>query len=130
MSSKIQERVRAQRYNGEDEDEHAQQAQIIDMGPPCMAAVYAIPDEEKAEEDHKRAKEEQDKFRGRMRALNLNIEQLINKAETLTFIKLTAPEPMLKYEAQEVCLRVRLREKFGGALCRFTTEIEVYQQDT
>jgi len=124
MVGKAKERPRAGRYTGDDVDEHALEAGIMMMGPPCMVAVFKIPEEEALEEVINKAQEELHKFRGRLRALNLNVEQLTNKTNTLIFLKVSAPEAMLKYEAEENDFRLRLLPKYGGALCRFTQELE------
>ena len=84
-----------------------------------MVAAFAIPDEESEEHVIKRANEELAQFKGRMRALNLNVEQITAKHNTLILMKVGAPEPMLKYEAEQNFIRIRLCEEYGGALCRF-----------
>ena len=121
---KTKDRQAATRYKGDDVDEHAAEAAIMSMGPPCMVAVFTIPPEDAPEEDQDKASEELMKFKGRMRALNLNVEQLENKTKTHMFIKVCAPEAMLKYEAEENAFRLKLREKFGSAMCKFTQELE------
>ena len=124
MPGKPKDAKRAGRYMGDDVDEHAVEAGIMMMGPPCMVAVFKVPDEEALEETINKAQEELHKFRGRLRALNLNVEQLTNKTNTLIFLKVSAPEPMLKWEAEHNQLRLRLLEKWGGALCPYTQELE------
>jgi hypothetical protein len=124
MPGKPKDAKRAGRYTGDDVDEHAVEAAIMNMGPPCMVAVFKVPDEEALEETINKAQEELHKFRGRLRALNLNVEQLTNKTNTLIFLKVSAPEPMLKWEAEHNKLRLRLLEKWGGSLCPYTQELE------
>eukprot|EP00277_Geminigera_cryophila_P042372 CAMPEP_0173097174 /NCGR_PEP_ID=MMETSP1102-20130122/33625_1 /TAXON_ID=49646 /ORGANISM="Geminigera sp., Strain Caron Lab Isolate" /LENGTH=233 /DNA_ID=CAMNT_0013988723 /DNA_START=71 /DNA_END=769 /DNA_ORIENTATION=+ len=121
---KAKDRPRATRYMGDDVDEHAAEAALMSMGPPAMVAVFAIPDEEVEEVIQNNAAEEREQFKGRMRALNLNVEQLMNAKGTFLFMKVSAPEPMLKYEAEHNEFRLRLKEKLGGALCKFTQELE------
>ena len=121
---KVKDRAVAGRYKGDDGDDAAGEAAQISMGPPCMVAAFAIPDEESEEHVIKRANEELAQFKGRMRALNLNVEQITAKHNTLILMKVGAPEPMLKYEAEQNFIRIRLREEYGGALCRFTQELE------
>ena len=61
---------------------------------------------------------------GKLRALNLNIDAYTTKDGTKMFVRISAPNTILQYEAEQQLVRLRLREEFGGALCAFSQELD------
>ena len=59
---------------------------------------------------------------GKLRALNFVVET--SQTENFLFLKIFAPLPMLKFEAEEQMIRIRLRDEYGGAMCAYSDEIE------
>jgi len=126
LKKSIEARSKATRYRREDdEDDGGMAIMAAALGPPAMCAVFIIPDEDEADPIYAKAAEvELKRVIGKLRALNLNVDEYKNKAGTYMYLKISAPDTLLRYEAEEMCMQLRLEERFGGALCAYTVELE------
>ena len=120
------ERSKAMRYKTEDdEDDGSMALMAAAVGPPAMCAVFVIPDEDEAAPEYiEDADRELKRVIGKLRALNLNVDEFRNKSNTRVFLKISAPDTLLRYEAEAQVYQLRLKEDLGGALCAYTAELE------
>ena len=103
-------------------------SQQASLGPPAQCVVFNIPDEDETPpEEQTYYKQKREWVIGKLRALNLNVDQFVNKSNTLLFVKISAPDTVLRYEAEERRIRLRLKDVYGGALCAYSREIESKQ---
>jgi len=120
-----EKRTKAGRYRGEDDEDDGTAIMAAATGPPAMCAVFTIPDEDEADpDDVKRAEYERKRVVGKLRALNLNVDEYRNKTGTLMYLKISAPDSLLRYEAESQKLKLRLTEELGGSMCAYTSELE------
>mmetsp|Transcript_3150 Transcript_3150/g.6350 ORF Transcript_3150/g.6350 Transcript_3150/m.6350 type:complete len:696 (+) Transcript_3150:110-2197(+) len=120
-------RQKATRYRTEFDDDDGSAALLAAaMGPPAMCVVFRVPDEDEVPaEDCERITLAREKVIGTLRALNLNVDQYVNKpAGDKIFCKISAPDTMLRFEAESQGIRLRLKEEHGGALCKFSQELD------
>jgi len=119
-------RAKAVRYRTEDDEDDGSMALLAAaVGGPAMCAVFAIPDEDEADPNDIANYEKQLKrVMGKLRALNLNVEQYENASKTQLYLKISAPDTLLRYEAEEQRVQLRLKEDYGGALCAYSAELE------
>lgn len=92
---------------------------------PAMCAVFRKldPDEHESSEIDA-ANLAREVVIGKLRALNLNVDQSTSSDKKFIFVTIGAPETMLKYEAEAQRAKVRLREEYGGALCYYSQELD------
>jgi len=121
--SKGKDRVKAGRYRTEDDEDDGSMASV--PSGPAQCAVFKIPDEDEAKpEDIANYEKELKRVIGKLRALNLNVEQFENSSKTLLYLKISAPDTLMRYEAESNFMQLRLMPDFGGALCAYTQELE------
>mmetsp|Transcript_12338 Transcript_12338/g.29538 ORF Transcript_12338/g.29538 Transcript_12338/m.29538 type:complete len:695 (-) Transcript_12338:94-2178(-) len=120
----IAERQKATRYRTEfDDDDGGAALLAAAMGPPAMCCVFLVPDEDEMPSDEvEDILKKREELIGAFRALNLNVEAF--STPTKIYCKLSAPDTMLRFEAETKGVRLRLKEDFGGALCKFSQEID------
>ena len=88
-----------------------------------MCLVFLIPDEDEIDAGELQVmKDIQAETIGKLRALNFVVET--KETENYLFLKIFAPLPMQKFEAEEQMIRIRLRDEYGGAMCAYSDEIE------
>ena len=124
--SKVKDRVKAGRYRTDDDEDDGSMALLAAAaGGPAMCAVFKIPDEDEAKpEDIANYEKELKRVIGKLRALNLNVEQFENSSKTQLYLKISAPDTLMRYEAESTRMKLRLMPDFGGALCAYTQELE------
>jgi hypothetical protein len=116
-------RKKGTRYRTEDDGED--DSVPLAPKPPGMCAVFVEPDEDEADPEYiKAADVEKKRAIGKLRALNLNVDEHRTEDGTKTFLTITAPETLLRYEAEAHTYQLRLQEEYGGALCAYTAELE------
>ncbi|KAJ1491027.1 calcium-activated chloride channel-domain-containing protein [Baffinella frigidus] len=122
----IKDRQKAGRYRTDDDEDDGGAALLAaSLGPPAQCAVFRIPDEDETPaEEQARVKYKRERVIGKLRALNLNVDQYTNKDGSKMFVRISAPNTILQYEAEQQRVRLRLREDFGGALCAFSQELD------
>eukprot|EP00961_Rhodomonas_salina_P008191 111315-Rhodomonas_salina.1 len=82
------------------------------MGPPAMCCVFLVPDEDEMPSDEvEDILKKREELIGAFRALNLNVEAF--STPTKIYCKLSAPDTMLRFEAETKGVRLRLKEDFG-----------------
>jgi len=93
---------------------------------PVVCMVLELPDEEVLPEPEVEAKKaDREGIIAKLRALNLDVEQLVNKKGDKLVLMISCPRRMLEDEAQARKLRVRLNEeKYGGAWCEYNKELD------
>lgn len=103
----------------------AQHAAAISTMPPGMCAVFRNldPDENEASEIDASNKAREEVI-GKLRALNLNVDQFLSSDKKFIFVVIGAPETMLKYEAEAQRAKIRLTKDHGGALCYYSQELD------
>ena len=103
----------------------AQHAAAMSTMPPGMCAVFKNldPDENEASEIDASNKAREEVI-GKLRALNLNVDQFMSSDKKYIFVVIGAPETMLKYEAEAQRAKIRLTEEFGGAMCYYSQELD------
>mmetsp|Transcript_45788 Transcript_45788/g.110217 ORF Transcript_45788/g.110217 Transcript_45788/m.110217 type:complete len:693 (+) Transcript_45788:62-2140(+) len=119
-------RQKATRYFTEDDDDDGgATAAATSTMPPAMCAVFKTldPDEHESAEIEA-ANQVREKVIGKLRALNLNVDQFNSSDNKFIFVTIGAPETMLKYEAEHQRAKLRLREEYGGALCYYLGELD------
>jgi hypothetical protein len=121
--SKIAARYKrdAECEDDDDDDSAAMLAEALLMGRPLVCMVLELPDEETVPEDVVETKKiEREAIIARLRALNLNVEQLVNKKGDKLVLTISCPRELLEAEAQAAGIRVKLlEEKYGGAMCPY-----------
>jgi len=123
----IKQRTKATRYRTEDDpDDGSMALMAAAVGPPAMCAVFILPDEDEADPEYtKKAALQLARTIGKLLALNLNVDEYKNKAGTYMYLKISAPDTLLRYEAEENIYQLRLlKEEYGGALCAYSAELE------
>ncbi len=93
------------------------------LGPPALCCVFMVPDEdEHTPEVVENVNNQRERALGAFRALNLNVEAYATPKKI--YCKLSAPDTMLRFEAESRHLRLRLKEDYGGALCKFSGDLD------
>jgi hypothetical protein len=120
------ERTKATRYRTEDDPDDGSMALLAaSTGPPAMCAVFVIPDEDEAQPEYiQDAENELRRVIGKLRALNLNVDEFRNKSNTHIYVKISAPDTLLRYEAEAGCYKVKMMPDYGGAMCSYSVELE------
>jgi hypothetical protein len=109
----------------DDDDSAAMLAEALLMGRPLVCMMLELPDEETVPEDVVETKKiERETIIAKLRALNLNVEQLVNKKGDKLCLTISCPKDRLEDEAQAAGIRIKLHEeKYGGALCPFNKKL-------
>ena len=120
------ERTKATRYRTEDDPDDGSMALLAAAtGPPAMCAVFVIPDEDEAQPEYiQDAENELRRVIGKLRAPNLNVNEFRNKSKTHIYIKISAPDTLLRYEAEAGRYKVKMMPDYGGAMCSYSVELE------
>ena len=132
----------ATRYRSKDDDAGgddddgaaAAAAAAAAMGPPSICIAFKLPDEDECidEEYMDMKKEQRESIISKLRNMNLNVEQVINRTRDKFFVSVSANEEILKEQAQARGIKVPLlEEKYGGAMCMFSNtlhECECYRE--
>jgi hypothetical protein len=123
----------AARYKSKDdeddggEDDGAAAAMQAAMGPPSLCMVFKLPDEDECiDEEYMQVKKEQrERIIGKLRNLNLNVEQVINKTKDKLFLKISANDEILIQQAEARGLKVSLlEEKYDGGMCMYNRQLQ------
>ena len=134
----------APRYKMKDDDENeddeegaaAAAAAAAELAPPSLCMVFKLPDEDECidEDNIQKKKEQRERIIGKLRNLNLNVEQRINRTKDKLFLNISADESILKEQAQSRGIRCKLlEEKYGGAMCMYShtldsEDLECYEE--
>ena len=125
----------ATRYKHKDDDDDdddedgaaaAAAAQAL-LAPPSLCIAFKLPDEDECiDEEYMEVKKEQrERIIGKLRDLNLNVEQRINRGKDTLFLNVSADESILKQQAEARGIRCKLlEEKYGGAMCMYSSALD------
>jgi hypothetical protein len=119
--------------DGDDDDDGEAALMLASMGPPALVMVFEIPDEDQVfdEDEIQRKQDERDNMMAKLRKLELNVEQQINRNGDKLFLKISAPDDMLQRRAEQRGIRLQLDiDKFGGAMCAFSRKLYRVTQQT
>jgi hypothetical protein len=99
---------------GDDDDGGAAAAAVAaaELAPPSLCMVFKLPDEDECIDEEYMAlkKEQRERIIGKLRNLNLNVEQVINRTKDKLFISISAHEEILKQhaEARGMCVNMHM----------------------
>jgi len=119
--------------DGDDDDDGEAALMLASMGPPMLIMVFEIPQEDQVfdEGEIQRKKDERDNITARLRKLELNVEQVMNRGGDKLFLKISAPDAMLQRRAEQRGIRLQLdMDKYGGAMCAFSRKLYRVSQKT
>ena len=107
-----------------DEDGEAELAAAL-LAPPSICIAFSLPDEDSVldESELERSKEQREDMMKKLRKLNLEVEQRINRAGDKLFLNVSTPDHLMAMQAQARGIRLRLQDKHGGALCMFSKKL-------
>ena len=97
-----------------------------ELAPPSLFMVFKLPDEDECidEEYMELKKEQRERIIDKLRNLNLNVEQVINRTKDKLFISISAHEEILKQHVEARGLKLALLEnKYGGGICMYSKEL-------
>ena len=118
--------------DGDDDDGAAAAAvAAAELAPPSICMVFKLPDEDECidEEYMTLKKEQRERIIGKLRNLNLNVEQVINRTRDKLFISISAHPEILMSHAEARGIRLALlEEKHGGGLCMFSRKLHEEHQ--
>eukprot|EP00960_Hanusia_phi_P006635 189855-Hanusia_phi.AAC.1 len=107
-----------------DEDGEAELAAAL-LAPPSICIAFSLPDEDSVldESELEKSKEQREDMMKKLRKLNLEVEQRINRAGDKLFLNVSTPDHLMSQQAQARGIRLRLQDKHGGALCMFSKKL-------
>jgi len=117
---------------GDDDEDGAAAAAVAaaELAPPSLCMVFKLPDEDECIDEEYMAlkKEQRERIIGKLRNLNLNVEQVINRTKDKLIITISAHEEILKQHAEARGLKLALLEdKYGGGMCMYSKDLNDYQ---
>mmetsp|Transcript_17284 Transcript_17284/g.40673 ORF Transcript_17284/g.40673 Transcript_17284/m.40673 type:complete len:681 (-) Transcript_17284:525-2567(-) len=99
---------------------------------PCCVIVLKREKEEEGERDEDKfegQKAQKEKLTGKLRAVGLQVSESVAREGDYWFLKISASDPVLKYEAEQMQLKLKAKRSYGGAMYRFERRIvDLYEK--
>jgi hypothetical protein len=127
-TAKMATRYRPKDDEGGDDDDDgaaAAAAAAAAMGPPSLCMAFKLPDEDECIDEGymQKKKEQRERIIAKLRNLNLNVEQVINRGKDKLFLNISADESILKQQAEARGIKVMAAraETVAGIAGRWVT---------